>query len=130
MSLLVIDIDHFKRVNDDHGHQAGDRVLQAMGEMLQRNLRSDDQLFRFGGEEFVLLCDRLSAEAAHSMAERLRHSIEMDMLAGATVPVTVSIGVATGPEDGMTIEKLFDVADKRLYEAKRAGRNRVVGSAS
>lgn len=128
LSLLVIDIDHFKRVNDEHGHQAGDRVLQAVGKLLQRNLRSDDQLYRFGGEEFVLLSDRLPEEGARSMAERLRHSIEMEMLTGPTVPVTVSVGVATAPDDGATIDLLFDAADKRLYKAKRTGRNRVVGA--
>lgn len=127
LSMLVIDIDHFKRVNDEHGHQVGDKVLRAVSRLLQDNLRSDDHLYRFGGEEFVLLCDRLPASAALSMAERLRLSIERDVAAAEGVPVTVSIGMSTAPADGQTLEELFSAADNRLYDAKKLGRNQVVG---
>ncbi|WP_417666671.1 GGDEF domain-containing protein [Roseibium sp.] len=127
ITMLVVDIDHFKRVNDRFGHQTGDRVLKAIAEQLKENLRSDDYLYRFGGEEFVLLCDRLGAEGAVSLAERLRRLIEEADYAGFSERVTVSIGVASAPEDGDTLEAMFKKADLRLYEAKNMGRNRVCG---
>ncbi|MES0882516.1 GGDEF domain-containing protein [Roseibium sp. SCP14] len=129
LSLLVIDIDHFKAVNDRHGHQAGDQVLAKIARMLSENLRSDDHLYRFGGEEFVLICERLPAEAAMSLATRLRKAIERFSVIYFPEKITVSIGVATAPEDGTTLETLFQAADMRLYDAKRAGRNRVCGPA-
>jgi len=129
VSLLVIDIDHFKQVNDRLGHLIGDKVLTSIAHMLSGNLRSDDHLYRVGGEEFVLLCERLPAEAALSLAERLRKSIERFSIVYLPEKVTVSIGIASTPQDGFTIEDLFQQADKRLYEAKEQGRNRVFGPA-
>lgn len=130
VSLLVIDIDHFKRVNDRHGHQVGDQALKIVGRLLKENLRSDDHLFRVGGEEFVLLSERLPAEAAVSMAERLRRSIARFSKVYLPETVTVSIGVSSAPADGTSIDDLFRVADRRLYDAKGAGRDRVIGPAA
>jgi len=128
LSLLVIDIDHFKQVNDRLGHQAGDEVLKTVSRLLTDNLRSDDHLYRVGGEEFVLLCERLPAEGAASLAERLRKAVERFSKVYLPEKVTVSIGIASAPEDGRSVEELFRTADHRLYQAKNAGRNRVVGA--
>ncbi|GAB2183607.1 GGDEF domain-containing protein [Roseibium sp. LAB1] len=125
LSLLVIDIDHFKQVNDRHGHQAGDEILKMVARLLADNLRSDDHLYRVGGEEFVLLCEKLPVEGATSMAERLRKAIERFSKIYLPEKVTVSIGLASAPQDGVTMEALFRQADLRLYEAKKQGRNRV-----
>ncbi len=127
LSMLVIDIDHFKQVNDRHGHQAGDEILKTVSRLLTENLRSDDHLYRVGGEEFVLLCEKLPIEGATSLAERLRKTVERFSAVYLPEKVTVSIGVAGAPEDGATIEDLFRKADLRLYEAKKQGRNRVFG---
>ncbi|MEJ8473539.1 GGDEF domain-containing protein [Roseibium algae] len=127
LTMLVIDIDHFKSVNDRHGHQVGDEVLKAIAGLLRDNLRSGDYLYRFGGEEFVLLCDRLPAEGAVSMAERLCKLIKRYSLMYLPEKVTVSIGVAGAPEDGSSLAEIFQKADLRLYEAKNTGRDRVCG---
>lgn len=127
LSLLVIDIDHFKQVNDRLGHQAGDEVLKTVSRLLTDNLRSDDHLYRVGGEEFVLLCEKLPVDGALSLAERLRKTIERFTKVYLPEKVTVSVGVASAPVDGSTVEDLFRTADQRLYEAKKAGRNRVIG---
>lgn len=127
VSLLVIDIDHFKKVNDRLGHQAGDEVLKTVARLLTENLRSDDHLYRVGGEEFVLLCERLPAEGATSLAERLRKTVERFSKVYLPEKITVSIGVASAPVDSDTLEELFRTADRRLYEAKEKGRNWVVG---
>ncbi|WP_422377306.1 diguanylate cyclase [Roseibium sp.] len=127
LSLLVIDIDHFKQVNDRLGHQAGDEVLKTVSRLLTDNLRSDDHLYRVGGEEFVLMCEKLPVDGALSLAERLRKTIERFTKVYLPEKVTVSVGVASAPIDGHTVEDLFRTADQRLYEAKEAGRNRVIG---
>ncbi|ADZ71839.1 GGDEF domain-containing protein [Polymorphum gilvum] len=126
-SLFVLDIDHFKKVNDSYGHQAGDEVLATIARVLRDNQRSDDAIFRYGGEEFVILSARLGAEAALSIAERLRRTIAEVTRDAFLEPVTVSIGVAIAPQEGTTLEGLFERADSRLYEAKARGRNCVVG---
>lgn len=130
VSFLVIDIDYFKSINDRLGHQAGDEVLKTIAQLLHENLREDDQLYRYGGEEFVLICDRMPADKAVILAERIRKIIERFTIVYLPEKVTVSIGVATAPEDGGTIDQLFEVADARLYEAKETGRNKVVGPVS
>lgn len=127
LSLLVIDIDHFKQVNDQFGHQMGDVVLKEIAGLLKRNLRSDDHLYRFGGEEFILLCENLSADIALSLGERLRMAIEQESRSYLPQGVSVSIGLASLPEDGLAAEDLFKVADERLYMAKKSGRNRICG---
>ncbi|SBV37211.1 Diguanylate cyclase [uncultured Stenotrophomonas sp.] len=126
-AVLLLDLDHFKRVNDTHGHQAGDAVLHHMARTLQRNLRGRDSLLgRYGGEEFVLLLPATSLEQAQALAERLRAALEACPLDSDIGPiaVTTSIGIAAGID--ATLERLLARADAALYRAKAAGRNRVV----
>jgi diguanylate cyclase (GGDEF)-like protein len=123
-ALLLIDIDHFKQINDRHGHDAGDRVLCRLVEVVKARKRSGDVLFRTGGEEFVLLLPQATPDAALRVAEDLRGRLsQADLLSGQTI--TVSIGVsALSP--GQTADAWVKSADTALYEAKRQGRNRVV----
>lgn len=121
---LLIDIDHFKQINDEHGHDIGDAVLCRLVRTIQARKRSGDLLFRTGGEEFVLLLPQASREAALHVAEDLRQRLaQADLLAGRAV--TVSIGLSTLAA-GQTAEAWMKAADTALYEAKRQGRNRVV----
>lgn len=122
-SLLYLDIDHFKSINDRHGHAVGDQVLRRLVERCHGELRGVDALARLGGEEFVALLTDTSAEEARGVAERIRLAIERDD--AAVVPVTVSIGVAVRAE-GESVEAWMQRADQALYAAKHAGRNRVV----
>jgi diguanylate cyclase (GGDEF)-like protein len=125
----MLDIDHFKRFNDDHGHPAGDAALRAIGRILGTSFRATDIVARYGGEEFAVVVPGLDpALAAERMEEirRLVGAIPAD-LPGGLLSVTVSIGFATFPAHGATIAEVLAAADRRLYEAKRAGRNRVVG---
>jgi len=125
-SLLMIDADHFKQINDSQGHVAGDAVLRRMVEAIRGHIRGDDQVFRYGGEEFVVLAPDLGAVAASMAAERIRKAVA-DEFADDGVPApTISVGVATAPDEGTGVEVLLRLADSRLYEAKRLGRNRVV----
>lgn len=129
LALLVLDIDHFKRVNDSCGHAVGDRVLRDLAALLRRQLRSSDWLVRWGGEEFVVLLPGVRADHAAALADDLRKAVESHAFgSGVPAPVTVSVGVALQrPEEGF--EALFKRADEALYEAKRGGRNRVVVAA-
>ena len=125
VSLMVIDLDHFKQINDQHGHATGDRVLEAVGELLNRSFREGDLVARFGGEEFVVLLDHCAALDARNKAERLRCDLERLKPAGLTV--TASIGVsALDPDRPTDFEGLFAAADEAVYRAKEEGRNRVV----
>jgi diguanylate cyclase (GGDEF)-like protein len=132
LALLLIDIDHFKRVNDTHGHPIGDVVLKLVAVSIQRVLRTYDTLCRFGGEEFVVVARDTSQRNAELLAERLRRRIAALQVEvqQELVPITVSVGaVAADPKLGpITPETLLQVADQVLYQAKRAGRNRVVTS--
>lgn len=127
VGLLILDLDHFKAVNDRYGHDVGDAVLVGVSDAMVRALSGEDQVFRLGGEEFVVLLG--GADAAHvaAVAECLRRTVEAAQPGG--LPVTVSVGGASDPaapaEFGMAID-LFRAADAALYEAKRAGRNRAV----
>ncbi len=126
MSLLILDVDHFKVINDTYGHSAGDYVLRAMVTCIKECLRSCDMLFRYGGEEFALLLSETEAEGAHQVAERVRQAIEgyPFVFNGKDIIVTVSIGIAClNSRDNA--ERLFNKADAALYQAKAAGRNRV-----
>lgn len=126
LALLVLDIDHFKRINDSCGHDAGDRVLRELASLLRRQLRSSDWLARWGGEEFVVLLPSVQTGHVASLAENLRRAVEAHAFEpGVPVPVTVSVGVALRGVDER-FEALFKRADEALYEAKRGGRNRVV----
>ena len=129
VSLILVDIDGFKATNDRFGHSAGDQVLRLVGSKLTETMRSSDNIYRYGGDEFVVLSEGMSHEAALSVAERLRRAVEIHS-AAEKMPVTISIGVATCPDDGASLSALFASADTRLYDAKFAGRNRVVGGPS
>jgi diguanylate cyclase (GGDEF)-like protein len=130
LAILLVDIDHFKTVNDTHGHLVGDRVLRAVTDGLTSQLRDYDRAGRFGGEEFVVLLPQTSQRDAHSIADRLRGHIAAmavpvnDKDNAATVSLTISVGVAG--MDGMSgeLEDLLSAADAALYYAKQAGRNR------
>jgi len=123
----MIDIDHFKRFNDDHGHDAGDAVLRAVGEALKRSIRSEDLAFRFGGEEFLLLMPGLGVADARARVEDIRSRIASlavrheDRDLG---PITASIGVASWPEQ-CAADRLVQAADAALLRAKRGGRDQV-----
>jgi diguanylate cyclase (GGDEF)-like protein len=126
LSLLIIDIDHFKSFNDRFGHAAGDVVLQRIVRIIAAALRPSDGVFRFGGEEFVVIADELTRAAALALGERIRRDVASHMEADVPL-VTVSIGLATCAEDASDYEGLFECADRRLYLAKSAGRNCVIG---
>ncbi|MBB3658441.1 diguanylate cyclase (GGDEF)-like protein [Rhizobium sp. BK650] len=126
-TILIIDVDHFKDVNDGFGHLQGDEILRVIASRLETTLRSSDRIFRFGGEEFVAVCPGTSHEEALLLAERLRWTIATSVTTPDDTPVSVSIGVATADEDGTSLTTVLTVADGRLYEAKKNGRNCVVG---
>jgi two-component system, cell cycle response regulator len=127
-SVAMLDIDHFKAVNDRHGHAAGDHVLGEVTRTLREHLRAEDQLGRLGGEEFLALLPDAGDGAARAAAEKLRAEVAANdvMIEGRDLRVTVSVGWATW--DGETPDDLLRRADEALYEAKRAGRNRVAGA--
>jgi diguanylate cyclase (GGDEF)-like protein len=127
-SVIVIDIDHFKRVNDLRGHYGGDRVLRKMGEILSRYTRSGDGLGRWGGEEFVLVCPGASLSSATELAEKLRQKIqETDFIPEDPLPITASLGVSTS-RAGQSFDDAFRQADQALYLAKSRGRDCVVAA--
>ncbi len=140
LSVLVTDIDHFKKVNDTYGHDAGDVVIKGLGEILRRQRRSTDAIARFGGEEFVVICEETDARGAELLAERVRVELGKTTFHApkvgsdgqpVAIRVTCSIGVATFPDaGGDTWEDLFKAADEALYVSKRSGRNRVTVYAS
>ena len=129
LSIMLVDLDYFKAVNDRFGHAVGDQVLRAMAQRMQVGLRKVDQLGRIGGEEFLVYSPQTDLEGARIMAERLRQHVAQEALSGLPIGdrVTISIGLATweGPED--STESLLARADLALYRAKAEGRNRVVG---
>jgi two-component system cell cycle response regulator len=130
LSLLLIDLDHFKLVNDNHGHLVGDEVLRGVARLLAAAVRSVDLVARYGGEEFVVVLPETSLEGALIFAERVREQIAEQAFVGAggrSLQLTVSIGVATFPSNGVEmVEELFARADEALYQSKAGGRNRVV----
>tara|TARA_R110000764_G_scaffold209983_3_gene295837 strand:- start:36843 stop:38543 length:1701 start_codon:yes stop_codon:yes gene_type:complete len=128
LAVLAIDIDHFKRVNDTHGHQIGDQVIVKLAQTLKAQSRSKDLLARFGGEEFVMLLPETDQEQALVCAERIRTAVEKQIIAitpEQQLSLAVSIGVAVINAEHESIEAALNRADKALYEAKNAGRNRV-----
>jgi diguanylate cyclase (GGDEF)-like protein len=127
-SVIIIDVDHFKRVNDQRGHYGGDRVLRAMGDILRTHTRNTDGLGRWGGEEFVLVCPGASLAKASDLAEKLRHRImETNFIPEDPLPITASFGVAGSSAD-QSFEEAFRQADQALYLAKSKGRNCVVAA--
>jgi two-component system cell cycle response regulator len=135
LALLMLDIDHFKQINDSHGHLIGDDVLRAIVGVLADTLRAEDVLARYGGEEFSVLVRGVSKENARMLGERLRREVEDMALTketGEALPITISVGISIFPfENAADVpaervgEKLIEVADAALYRAKNAGRNRV-----
>ena len=129
VSVLMLDIDHFKRVNDTYGHMTGDRVLERMGHLLKESVRAESSVCRYGGEEFSIIVPEVGAEAASETAERLRETVEQTSFSdeqGRPIKITVSIGVAAFPKSAATVDELTNAADTALYAAKEGGRNRVM----
>jgi diguanylate cyclase (GGDEF)-like protein len=126
ISLLLIDIDHFKEFNDKFGHAGGDVALKRICRNVAAVIRANDMLFRFGGEEFVVISEGISAEQALALGERIRRRIAADVDAN-TARITVSIGIASRAHDAPDYDAMFAVADRRLYQAKNGGRNCTIG---
>lgn len=131
LSLLLIDVDHFKQVNDRFGHSLGDRALIQVARNIQNLCRESDLVFRYGGEEFVVLLSKTGPEGATTIAERIRQGIAQkalsDTVGERSMTLTVSIGISSRQAEGeASIHGLFDRADKALYRAKAQGRNRVM----
>jgi diguanylate cyclase (GGDEF)-like protein len=127
-SVILIDLDHFKRINDERGHHVGDRVLRTMGEILGSSTRNTDAVGRWGGEEFVLVCPGASLASAADLAEKLRHRImDTNFIPDDPLPITASFGVATSRSD-QGFEEVLRQADQALYLAKNRGRNCVVAA--
>lgn len=130
-SILLIDLDYFKSINDAFGHLRGDQILVTLVQRLRNAIRTSDLVFRYGGDEFVILMPHTSKEEAALMAERLVEAARSRPFIGnPPVTLTMSIGVAAFPEDAQTPETLFKIADQRNYQAKRAGRSRVAAAES
>jgi two-component system cell cycle response regulator len=133
LCALVVDVDHFKRVNDTHGHLVGDEVLRAVAGLMAGAVRCEDILARYGGEEFVVLARDIPLDGAVCLAERLRKAVESEEITfeGTSLKVTVSVGVASlaGVQGDRTGQALIDRADQALYRAKETGRNRTVTAA-
>lgn len=125
----MIDIDHFKSINDKHGHVEGDRVIRDIAKTIASETRDGDELFRYGGEEFALLCLE-TPSGAMVMAERIRTAVASQHQSELMRPMSISVGVATFPGDATDFHGLLLKADAALYRAKELGRNRVVGAAS
>ncbi len=133
MSLVLLDIDHFKRVNDTHGHLAGDEVIVRLGELLRRRFRTEDLRGRWGGEEFVLAFPGQEASFAIQAAEHLLADFRALRFAaddGTSFSASFTAGVAAYPGDGASMSAVMRRADELLYVGKRTGRCRVVGSAA
>ena len=128
----MIDCDSLKQVNDSHGHKAGDRLLVSLVRNIQDQLRHTDVLARHGGDEFVVLLPETPEPGASEVAERIRAAVAEYPLRvdGGSCASTVSIGIATFPADGATLDVLLANADRAMYQAKQLGRNRVVSLAS
>ncbi|WP_119307135.1 GGDEF domain-containing protein [Cohaesibacter haloalkalitolerans] len=126
-ALLLLDLDHFKRVNDRFGHVAGDVVLQVIALRIKSCLRPDDVLARYGGEEFIALLPRAGLQEANIMCERIRHAIchEPVIVRDQQIHVSASIGAAVASDADGTLQQLINAADQKLYQAKEKGRNRV-----
>lgn len=132
LSLLMIDLDDFKKVNDTYGHLTGDHILQGVASCVRSSIRDNDLAFRYGGEEFAVLLPATDSKGAMFVAERIRQNIDRTVFEdnGRTIGVTISIGVGTCPEHAETIKNLILQADAALYEAKRSGKNRVKSAQS
>jgi len=130
LSVLMVDIDHFKQFNDVYGHATGDRVLQTVARAIQDALRGTDICSRHGGEEFAVMLPKTPGDSAYFVADRVRRRLGATRYTGLGLPadasVTISVGAATCPRDATTLDELMELADKALYQAKHGGRDRVV----
>lgn len=127
LSLIIFDIDFFKRINDQYGHLAGDHVLRELARVVQERIRRDEVFARYGGEEFVIVLPETGLGGARALAEDLRERVATHafVFQGERIPVTISIGCAQLSKDDRAATELIQRADEKLYEAKRSGRNRV-----
>lgn len=126
LSVLLLDIDHFKSINDTHGHLTGDSVLRGLAGIMQRRLRPSDRLGRYGGEEFCVILPETSRQNAAKIGEDLRSLVEAHAFVAEDKNIRVTISVGVGSlEEGMTMDELYRRADEKLYQAKRTGRNKV-----
>jgi diguanylate cyclase (GGDEF)-like protein len=125
--VLICDLDHFKAVNDTYGHDVGDRVIRGFADVLKRTKRETDTVGRFGGEEFVVVCEQTDGEGAELLGARIRSELgATDFITGAgALKVTCSVGAATYPQAGADWESMFKATDEALYASKRGGRDRV-----
>ena len=126
LSIAILDADHFKKVNDNHGHIVGDFVLKKLATLFQQNIRREELLGRYGGEEFVVVMPEVDSSGAFQLAEKLRKTVEGTVFKSgeAELPITISVGVATlGAEE--SVKAFLDTADQALYKSKEDGRNRV-----
>jgi diguanylate cyclase (GGDEF)-like protein len=128
LAVILLDIDHFKQINDAHGHHAGDLMLQALADLLRNNTRQMDVACRYGGEEFVVIMPGAPRDAAYVRVEQLRVAFERLRVQDGTLALqaTISLGIAVFPQHGATSDELLRAADDALYAAKAAGRNRAV----
>jgi diguanylate cyclase (GGDEF)-like protein len=127
VSMVLCDVDGFKAVNDEHGHDRGDAVLRDVAYELRKRLRSFELVYRLGGEEFMIVLPGIGAQAGQEVAERLRAAVDEARPTG--IPITISLGVSAASGAEVDYDELFRAADGALYEAKRAGRNRVIAAA-
>lgn len=129
LSLVMFDLDHFKVINDTHGHLTGDAILKDLCTRIFTTVRKDELLARYGGEEFVVVLPEADHEGCMEFAERIRVLVEVEhfVFEGDTIPVTISIGCATTMGETVTVAQFIKEADDNLYAAKRGGRNKVVG---
>ncbi|MGE0387720.1 MAG: sensor domain-containing diguanylate cyclase [Gammaproteobacteria bacterium] len=128
LGVILVDVDHFKQFNDQHGHAAGDAILRAVADVLRLNTRGEDIVARYGGEEFAVVLPGTRADDARACAETLRHAAALERVLYQGVllpPVSLSIGVAGFPAHGSEVDVVLGAADRALYRAKRGGRNRV-----
>ncbi|GGP63590.1 GGDEF domain-containing protein [Shewanella algicola] len=127
VSMLLLDLDHFKKINDEFGHDVGDKVLVEVSTIISDMRRRNDWAFRFGGEEFCMLIPNTNMRQAEKIAERLRLAIDkITVIDGCPLNITISIGVARWPDDGSHLPQIYKAADERLYKAKAQGRNQVI----
>lgn len=128
LSVLMLDLDYFKKVNDTHGHDAGDTILRELAKIFTQNVRASDLVIRYGGEEFMIILQDTPAAAAAIVAEKIRKAVEAHKfhVAGGVLQKTISIGLATYPTDGDALWQVIKYADVALYRAKETGRNRAV----
>jgi diguanylate cyclase (GGDEF)-like protein len=128
LSVVMIDSDNLKQINDTHGHESGNKLLQHLVRCIREQLRGSDVMARFGGDEFIVLLPETNSKGALEMAERIRKAVEISRfdVRGGDAKITVSLGIASYPEDGGNLDGILDKADKAMYRAKQRGRNQVI----